>query len=97
MHDRRLALDGLAQRRELLALDPAAVTAEMMSRFDDSMTGDDDRDGIAAERLPKLAMAAHPALLAHHDQPEVVTEYLAGGMSSRRVQRIVLMPLADLA
>ncbi len=52
-------------------------------------------EGIAAERLPKLEMVAHPALLVHHDQPEVITEYLAEGMASRRVQRIVLMPVAE--
>ncbi len=51
-------------------------------------------EGIAAERLPRLEMPAHPALYAHYDQPEIVTEYLATGMSARRVQRIVLMPIA---
>jgi hypothetical protein len=51
-------------------------------------------DGVAAERLPRLEMASHPALLVHHDQPEFYTEYLATGMKGRRVQRIVLMPVA---
>lgn len=51
-------------------------------------------EGIAADRLPRLEMAAHPALLMHHDQPEFATEYLAAGMTGRRVQRIMLMPVA---
>jgi hypothetical protein len=50
-------------------------------------------DGLAAERLPRLEMGAHPALLVHHDQPEFFTEYLAEGMKGRRLQRIVLMPV----
>ena len=52
-------------------------------------------EGIAAERLPRLEMAAHTALLVHHDQPELATEYLAAGMTGRRVQRIMLMPIAS--
>lgn len=51
--------------------------------------------GLAAERLPALRMAAHAALGAHHDRPELSTEYSAEGMVGRRVQRIVLVPLAD--
>jgi len=51
-------------------------------------------DGLAAERLPELQMPAHPALVVHHDHPELVTEYRAEGVRGRRVQRIVLMPLA---
>lgn len=50
-------------------------------------------EGLAAERLPQLEMAAHPALRVHHDQPVLQTEYLASGMIGRRVQRIVLMPV----
>lgn len=50
-------------------------------------------EGLAAQRLPRLEMAAHPALRVHHDQPEFFTEYLASGMRGRRVQRIVLMPV----
>jgi len=52
-------------------------------------------EGIAAVRLPPLEMPAHPALIVHHDQPEFATEYLATGMTGRRVQRIVLMPLGE--
>ncbi len=52
-------------------------------------------EGIAAERLPRLEMAAHPALLVHHDQPELSTDYLAAGVTGRRVQRIVLMPIGE--
>lgn len=50
-------------------------------------------EGIAGDRLPRLEMAAHSALLVHHDQPEFATEYLAAGMIGRRVQRIMLMPI----
>lgn len=52
-------------------------------------------EGLAAERLPRLEMAAQPALLAHHDLPELATEVLDSGTVGRRVQRIVLMPLAE--
>ena len=52
-------------------------------------------EGLAAERLPRLEVPAHPALLAHHDQPELATEYLAEGVTGRRVQRIVLMPVGE--
>jgi hypothetical protein len=52
-------------------------------------------EGVAAQRLPRLEMAAHPALILHHDQPELSTEFLAGGMTGRRLQRIVLMPVSD--
>jgi hypothetical protein len=52
-------------------------------------------EGLAAPQLPRLAMAAHPALILHHDQPELFTEFLAEGMTGRRVQRIVLMPAGD--
>jgi len=51
--------------------------------------------GLAAERLPRLEMAAQPRLLAHHDLPELVTEYLDTGIAGHRVQRIVLMPLDE--
>jgi hypothetical protein len=54
-----------------------------------------EAEGLAAERLPRLEMARHPALVVHHDQPEFFTAYLAGGMTGRRVQRIVLMPVGD--
>jgi len=50
-------------------------------------------EGLAADRLPRLEMSAHPALAVHHDQPGLQTEYLASGMIGRRVQRIVLMPI----
>jgi len=52
-------------------------------------------EGIAAERLPRLEMPAHPALLMHHDRPALSTEYLAAGVTGRRVQRIVLMPIGE--
>jgi hypothetical protein len=52
-------------------------------------------EGLAADRLPRLEMAAQPGLIVHHDQPELVTESLAEGLTGRRVQRIVLMPVAD--
>lgn len=54
-----------------------------------------EAEGLAAERLPRLEMAPHPALVVHHDQPEFFTEYATGGMTGRRVQRIVLMPVGD--
>ncbi|MEX0637517.1 MAG: hypothetical protein WD155_02145 [Burkholderiales bacterium] len=50
-------------------------------------------EGLAADRLPRLEMGAHPALVVHHDQPGLSTEYLSTGMIGRRVQRIVLMPV----
>jgi len=52
-------------------------------------------DGLAADRLPRLEMAAGPALRVHHDRPELVTDSLPGGMVGERVQRIVLMPLSE--
>jgi hypothetical protein len=50
-------------------------------------------EGLAAERLPRLEMGAHPSLRVHHDEPGLFTEYLATGVVGRRVQRIVLMPV----
>jgi hypothetical protein len=52
-------------------------------------------EGLPADRLPSLEMAAQPALRAHHDLPELATEYLGTGIGGRRVQRVVLMPLAE--
>jgi len=52
-------------------------------------------EGLVAERLPVLEMPPHPAYLVHHDQPDLSTEYLAGGMRSQRVQRIVMMPINE--
>jgi len=52
-------------------------------------------EGLAAERLPRLEMGAQPGLLPHHDLPELVTEVLEQGIEGCRVQRIVLMPLAE--
>jgi len=52
-------------------------------------------EGIAAQRLPRLEMAAHPLLGVHHDQPELADEYLAAGVAGRRVQRVVLVPLEE--
>lgn len=72
--------------RDLDALSPGTpVTRTLVLRA----------EGIAAERLPRLEMAAHPALLVHHDQPELSTEYLAAGVTGHRVQRIVLMPVGE--
>ena len=52
-------------------------------------------EGLAAERLPRIEMAGDSALLVHHDQPQLKTEYLDDGMVGRRVQRIVLMPVGE--
>lgn len=52
-------------------------------------------EGIAAERLPQIRMAAHAALRVHHDQPELANEYTAAGTTGRLVQRIVLVPLGE--
>ena len=52
-------------------------------------------EGLAAERLPRLEMAALPGLRPHHDKPELATEYREEGMAGRRLQRIVLMPIAE--
>lgn len=52
-------------------------------------------EGLAAERLPRLEMAPHPALRVHHDLPELATDYSNAGLAGRSVQRIVLVPLAD--
>ena len=52
-------------------------------------------EGLAAERLPRLEMAASASLRVHHDQPELHTEYLETGMVGRRTQRIVLMPVGE--
>jgi len=52
-------------------------------------------EGLAAERLPRIEMASHSAMLVHHDQPQLKTEYLDDGMVGRRVQRIVLMPVGE--
>jgi hypothetical protein len=51
--------------------------------------------GLAAERLPQLAVSGEAALRVHFDQPEYFTEYLESGMVGRRTQRIVLMPMAE--
>ena len=51
--------------------------------------------GLAAEGLPRLEMAASSSVQVHHDQPELFTEYLETGMVGRRTQRIVLMPVAE--
>jgi hypothetical protein len=50
-------------------------------------------EGLSAERLPRVEMTGSPALLVHHDQPELRTEYFDEGMVGERVQRIVLMPV----
>jgi len=81
---RRLTIEE-SWSRDLDALSPGTpVTRTLVLRA----------EGIAAERLPRLEMPAHPALLVHHDQPEFATEYAAEGMTGSRVQRIVLMPVA---
>jgi hypothetical protein len=82
---RRLALE------ESWSRDPAAlsagtpVTRTLMLRA----------EGIPAERLPQLEMAPQAALRAHHDQPELATEYRITGTIGRRVQRIALIPLDE--
>lgn len=50
-------------------------------------------DGLAAERLPRLEMAANASVHVHHDQPELHTAYSEAGSTGRRLQRIVLMPV----
>jgi hypothetical protein len=52
-------------------------------------------DGLPAQRLPQLEMAAHPALRVHHDQPERSTEQHESGTIGRVIQRIVLVPLDE--
>jgi hypothetical protein len=52
-------------------------------------------EGLAAETLPRLEMAASASVRVHHDQPELFTEYLETGRVGRRTQRIVLMPVAE--
>ena len=52
-------------------------------------------DGLPGQRLPQLEMAAHPALRAHHDRPDLSTEHREGGTIGRMIQRVVLMPLDD--
>lgn len=52
-------------------------------------------EGLAAERLPRLAMPRYPALLVRYDRPELSTTYRAEGITGRSVQRIVLIPVAD--
>lgn len=52
-------------------------------------------EGLPAQRLPKLEMAAQPELRVHHDQPELATELRASGTVGRRIQRIVLVPLDE--
>ena len=51
--------------------------------------------GLAAEGLPRLEMAASASVQVHHDQPELFTEYLETGRVGQRTQRIVLMPVAE--
>jgi hypothetical protein len=52
-------------------------------------------EGIPAQRLPRLEMAGHPALRAHHDRPELATDLGAAGTVGRLVQRVVLVPLDE--
>jgi len=52
-------------------------------------------EGLAAERLPRLDMGTLPTLRVHHDQPELLTEYVEAGAIGQRVQRMVLMPLRE--
>lgn len=52
-------------------------------------------EGLAAERLPRLEMAASAALRVYHDHPELHTEYLETGMVGQRTQRIVLLPVSE--
>jgi hypothetical protein len=52
-------------------------------------------EGLSAERLPRVEMAASPAVHVHHDQPELYTAYSEAGSTGRRLQRIVLMPVGS--
>ena len=52
-------------------------------------------EGLPAQRLPQLEMAAHPGLRVHHDKPELSTEHQASGTIGRSIQRIVLVPLDE--
>lgn len=52
-------------------------------------------EGLPAQRLPQIEMAAQPVLRVHHDQPELSTEHQAAGTIGRLVQRIVLVPLDE--
>ena len=51
--------------------------------------------GITADRLPALEIPPNYALRAHYDRPEVVTDFNDLGLTARRVQRIVLLPVDD--
>jgi hypothetical protein len=77
--------------KETWSRDPAALSAGVPVTRTLVLSA----EGIAAERLPRLEMAADAGLVMHHDRAELRTEFLAGGMQASRVQRIVLMPVDD--
>ncbi len=52
-------------------------------------------EGIAGDRLPRLRMPAPPGLRAHYDQSDFSSEYVDSGVAGQRMQRVVLMPLAE--
>jgi hypothetical protein len=52
-------------------------------------------DGLPAQRLPQIEMAAQPKLRVHHDRPDLATEHRETGTIGRLTQRIVLVPLDD--
>lgn len=52
-------------------------------------------EGISGDRLPRLRMPAPPGLRAHYDQSDFTSEYVDSGVAGQRMQRVVLMPLAE--
>ncbi|MGH8688136.1 MAG: hypothetical protein ACREVQ_10580 [Burkholderiales bacterium] len=52
-------------------------------------------EGVTADRLPVLEVPRYAALRAHYDRPEAVTDFGDFGLTARRVQRIVLLPVDD--
>jgi hypothetical protein len=52
-------------------------------------------EGISGDRLPRLRMPTPPGLRAHYDQSDFTSEYVDSGVAGQRMQRVVLMPLAE--
>lgn len=81
----------------------AVTLAEFWSRDPDALSAGEPvthtlvlrAEGLAAERLPRLDMGALPTVRVHHDQPELITDYVDSGVIGQRVQRMVLMPLRE--
>jgi len=46
LDDALVELDALKLEKELLALEPAAIAAKVMARFDNAVTRDDDRNRV---------------------------------------------------